>query len=130
MQIALNNPSRVAMKWKIDTKNLSVDKVFHIEPESGIVEANSQCTIEAYFNPYTPEKYIKILPLYIEGDDEIVNNVPYVEITLKGEASFPRLLFDRKEIILPVVPLDISGKCIFRVINDGYENLNLKYKII
>ena len=29
------------MKWKIDTKNLSVDKVFHIEPESGIVEANS-----------------------------------------------------------------------------------------
>ena len=53
-----------------------------------------------------------------------------MEITLKGEGQFPRLLFDRKEVILPVVPLNIEASCIFRIINDGYENLNLKYKII
>ena len=49
---------------------------------------------------------------------------------MKGEGAFPRLIFDRKEILLPVVPLDIESKCIFKVYNDGYENLNLKYKII
>jgi hypothetical protein len=31
--------------------------------------------------------------------------------------------------LLPVVPLNIDSKCSFRVINDGYENLNLRYKV-
>jgi hypothetical protein len=53
-----------------------------------------------------------------------------VDIKLSGIGAFPRLLFDRKEIILPVVPLDVEARCTFRIINDGYENLNLKYKII
>lgn len=30
-----------------------------------------------------------------------------MDISLKGEGAFPRLLFDRKEVILPVVPLNI-----------------------
>ena len=54
----------------------------------------------------------------------------YMDIVLKGEGSFPRLVFDRKEILLPVVPLNVEAKCIFRIINDGYENLNLKCKIL
>jgi len=53
-----------------------------------------------------------------------------MDLQFKGEGAFPRLLFDRKEVILPVVPLGVQAKCVFRVINDGYENLNLKYKII
>lgn len=56
--------------------------------------------------------------------------MPYVELTLKGEAAFPRLQFDRKEVILPVVPLGVESRCTFRIINDGYENLNLKYRVI
>ena len=48
---------------------------------------------------------------------------------MRGFAAFPRLIFDRSEIILPVVPLDIAAKCAFRIINDGYENLTLKHKI-
>ncbi|EGR30900.1 hypothetical protein IMG5_121460 [Ichthyophthirius multifiliis] len=130
MQIALNNPSRMPMKWKIDTSSLSIDNVFNIIPSNGIVEGNSQVVIDALFNPYTPDKYQKSVPLYILEDDEISEEVPYVEISLKGEAAFPRLVFDRKEIILPAVPLDVQSKCIFRIVNDGYENLNLKYKII
>ncbi len=47
----------------------------------------------------------------------------------KGEGTYPRLIFDRKEILLPVVPLNIESKCTLRIQNDGYENLNLKYKI-
>lgn len=49
---------------------------------------------------------------------------------MKGEGAFPKLLFDRKEVLLPVVPLGIESKCVFRVINSGYENLNLKWKLI
>lgn len=53
-----------------------------------------------------------------------------MDIVLKGEGLFPRLLFDRKEIILPVVPLGIESSCIFRLINDGYDNLKIRYDII
>jgi hypothetical protein len=42
----------------------------------------------------------------------------------------PRILFDRKEVILPVVPLNVQSRCSFRIINNGYENLTLNYSII
>lgn len=47
---------------------------------------------------------------------------------MTGSGAYPRLLFDKKEVILPVVPLNTSAKCSFRIINDGYENLNLQFK--
>jgi len=53
-----------------------------------------------------------------------------MSIELKGIGAFPRLVFDRREIILPVVPLNIWSRCLFRVINEGYDNLNLKYNLI
>ena len=53
-----------------------------------------------------------------------------MEIHLKGQGTHPKLLFDRKEVILPIVPLNIQSKCVFRVLNDGYENLMLQYNII
>ena len=31
---------------------------------------------------------------------------------------------------MPVVPLGVESRCVFRILNDGYENINLKYKII
>jgi hypothetical protein len=49
---------------------------------------------------------------------------------MKGSAARPKLLFDRREVLLPVVPLGIESRCTFRVLNDGYENLNLRYRII
>lgn len=30
---------------------------------------------------------------------------------------------------MPIVPLGITSKCIFRILNDGYENLNLTHII-
>ncbi len=32
--------------------------------------------------------------------------------------------------MLPVVPVGIESKCVFRIINDGYENLKVKYEIL
>lgn len=48
---------------------------------------------------------------------------------MRGQGVFPKLLFDRKEVILPVVPVGFTAKCLFRIINDGYENLNLNHSI-
>jgi hypothetical protein len=35
-----------------------------------------------------------------------------MKIKLKGEGIFPKITFDRKEIILPTVPLNITSKCV------------------
>ena len=65
------------------------------------------------------------MPLYIDEAKE-----PCLDLVFRGDAAFPKILFDRREILLPVVPLGIESKCIFRVINDGYENLTLKYRVL
>ena len=52
-----------------------------------------------------------------------------MEIILKGSGAFPKLIFDRREVILPPVPCNTVSKSTFRIINDGYENLNLKHYI-
>lgn len=38
-------------------------------------------------------------------------------------------MFDRREVLLPPVPLNIESKCSFKILNDGYENLNLRHKV-
>ena len=48
---------------------------------------------------------------------------------MKGEGAFPKLIFDKMQVILPIVPLGIEARASFRVINDGYENLNLETHI-
>lgn len=49
-----------------------------------------------------------------------------MKIKIKGEGIFPKITFDRKEIIMPTVPLNTVSKCIFRIFNEGYDNFNLK----
>ena len=48
---------------------------------------------------------------------------------VSGEGVFPKLLFDRHYVVMPIVPLGVTSKCTFRIINDGYENLNLVHNI-
>ena len=72
-------------------------------------------TIKVTFKPTGNEKYEDELPLYLEGDSK-----PYTTIRLKGEGAYPKLLFDRREVILPVVPLGIESRCTFKIENEGY----------
>jgi len=129
MEIMLSNPDKYDVGWRLDVSTLNADKVFQIQPTEGRVESGQRIIIKAFFNPFAPGVYERSVPLYLD-DPELPQNMSYVDIQLKGEGAFPRLLFDRKEIILPVVPLNVKSKCLFRIINDGYENLNLKAKII
>ena len=48
---------------------------------------------------------------------------------MKGEGAYPRLLFDRKEVILPIVPLGYTAETTFRLISDGYESINIQEEI-
>jgi hypothetical protein len=48
---------------------------------------------------------------------------------MKGYGTIPKIIFDRREILLPIVPLNIQAKTQFQIINEGYENIEIKYKL-
>ena len=82
--------------------------------------------VKVCFNPNSQGSYEKVVPVYLDKN----NDKPVMEVILKGQGANPRILFDRKEVILPVVPLNVQSRCCFRIINNGYENLTLNYSII
>ena len=53
-----------------------------------------------------------------------------MDVEIKGASSHPRLLFSKREVILPVVPLNTLAETSFNVINDGYENSNIRCQVI
>jgi hypothetical protein len=55
--------------------------------------------------------------------------LPIISIEISGSGRQPRLLFDRLHLILPAVPLNITSVGTFSVLNDGYDNLDLRYKL-
>ena len=50
-------------------------------------------------------------------------------IEFRGEGADAKIFFDRREVILPTVPLDIESRASFMVCHNGYENQALNYKI-
>lgn len=72
----------------------------------------------------------KNVPLYIEENEDQQANNHCLDLKLKGVSAFPKILFDRREILLPPVPLNVESKCTFRIFNDGYDNMNIKYRVM
>jgi|JI6StandDraft_1071083.scaffolds.fasta_scaffold10500_1 hypothetical protein len=85
--------------------------------------------MKAGFNPYEVGTYSATLPLYIE-DEEVKQKSKYLDVEIKGVASFPSINFSKREVILPVVPLNVTTSTSFRIFNDGYENVNLKSQLL
>ena len=42
---------------------------------------------------------------------------------------FVQLSFDTREVVLPAVPLGITSRAVFHVINTGYDFLELRHRI-
>ena len=124
-EITISNPGKKGLSWRIDLSKLEIDKIFTITPNEGWLEPSQTHIIKATFNPIEFGEFNRSIPLYIENDF----SKPYLELHIKGTGASPKLMFDRREIILPVVPLNIMSRCVFRIINDGYENMGLKYYI-
>ena len=57
------------------------------------------------------------------------SSVPYLVIPVQGSGVQPNLGFDRREVILPTVPLGYKTTATFFVINQGYDNLNVRYQL-
>ena len=117
-----NSHNSKPLPFRIDTSALKRRDIFTVTLTQGLIEPQNPVTIKIHFKPAGSEKYEDELPLYIDDEPK-----PYTMIRLRGEGAYPKLLFDRREVILPVVPLNVESKCTFKIENEGYQNLILQH---
>lgn len=118
----MNSHNTRPLPFKIDTSAIKRKEVFTVIPTQGTIDSQVPVTIKVSFKPVGNEKYEEEVPLYLEDDGK-----PYATIRLKGEGAYPKILFDRREVIMPIVPLGVESRCTFKIENEGYQNLILKH---
>jgi len=123
--VEISNPDHNPITWAIDRDILDKSKVFQMNPSEGRLEPGSQYTVRVTFNPLEPQEYFVKVPLYLDGD----KSQPYLMIEFRGDGTEAKIYFDRREIIMPTVPLGFQAKTTFMVCHNGYENLELRPKI-
>ena len=89
-----------------------------------MIDSNAPVILKIKFMPNNPQSYEYNLPVYLDSNDK-----PYTSIVVKGEGAYPRLLFDRREVIMPVVPLGIESFCTFRIYNEGYQKMDINLNV-
>ena len=111
-----------SLKWSfIIPDEMTNEGVFDIVNKSGEILANQDIfvSIEINFTPKEQKEYKSQVTLRVVDSDGVTTNKV---IRLEGEGLFPRLYFDKRELILPIVPLGFESSIKFKVKNEGYEN--------
>eukprot|EP00002_Diphylleia_rotans_P030530 TRINITY_DN6284_c0_g1_i1.p1 TRINITY_DN6284_c0_g1~~TRINITY_DN6284_c0_g1_i1.p1 ORF type:complete len:2909 (+),score=517.05 TRINITY_DN6284_c0_g1_i1:178-8904(+) len=120
----ITNDSMDEVEFRVDPVDTLTEKTpFSLECTSGVLAPGESMTLKVFYRPEEPGTHFIQYNLFIGSLEK-----PYSCISCKGTATHSMLSFDRKEVILPVVPLGSKATATFYVINHGYDNLTLKYK--
>lgn len=126
MKITITNPDfNRPLNYYINDAALEEHRVFSLPKNEGSIPPNTALDIFIIFKPHIPGKWKYSLPLYLDKDRDNKK----AEILIKGEAAYPKIMFDRRHIIMPVVPLGVESRCILRVINEGFKSVRLKIRV-
>ena len=85
--------------------------------------------LQVLFQPKASTEYDATAELSAKLADSDDAALPILSLELCGTGRTPRLAFDRLQVFLPAVPLGITSSASFRVMNDGYDNLDLKVRL-
>ena len=99
--------------------------VFAINPTTLVVGTGDMVGVSVLFTPRDARAYEATIPVYLDGD----LSAAYLSLEVTGAGQFPRLSFDQRECVLPPVPLGITSRATFSIINNGYDNLELRYRL-
>lgn len=117
LQLEFGSPSSNRLKESVG--------VFAVEPKSMLLDPEEGGEFTVTFHPRDDKQYEASLPLYLDGD----LSKPYVELELAGTGKYPSLGFDCRECVLPPVPLGVTSQAVFHIENDGYDNLELNFRL-
>lgn len=148
--LTLRNPTDRLLRWKLDLggphksgasftsyssaslfsrgpKEHLPKSCFEIEEKRGELKAKESVSINVSFNPVEEGCYYHKVPLFIFNEEKGTYQQE-AELRLEGEGKYPSLQFNRRELILPAVPLGIEAIGMFEVQNEGYETISLKHR--
>lgn len=140
-ELALHNADDYPIEWMIDTEPLKgYMGVFTLDPSRGVLRPEQDCLVRAAFMPNEPIEYKANLSVFISparsageaaggGVLPPDETKPYLSLRFKGQGTVPKLNFDRRELVLPIVPLGVRSRCLFHIVNEGYESLEVKYRL-
>lgn len=135
LELKVYNKGQDSVKWKIDDTKL--DACFKCLNKDGILlpeyskddteRKNSRFTkILFTFTPNEPGTINSGFIIMIEQDNIYV---PSKKVNIKGVSSYPRIYFDRSDIILPITPLDVESSTRFKIKNEGFDFIKLNCKV-
>jgi hypothetical protein len=83
--------------------------------------------LQVFYQPRASTAYAvtAALSAQVSGEDSL----KILDIHLHGSGRRPRLLFNTAHVVLPAVPLGIASHAEFSIINDGYDNVDLRHRL-
>ena len=117
-----------SLKWEfILTDEFLKEGIFNIIDSKGEIPAHQDLfvTIKLSFTPHAQKEYKSQVVLRVTDED---GNITDKIIRLEGEGLLPRLYFDKRELILPIVPLGFESSIKFKIKNEGYENEEISFQ--
>lgn len=140
-QLSLTNNDTAPMKWQVDTTQLRQPQltitqtkrmaattsastvIFHLAPEKGELAPGEEVKIRVSFLPIDAAAYVHDeIPL-------LVDDLFYINLSVRGEGIHPHLSFSENRLVLPTVPLGITSVARFFVQSTGYDHLELTYRL-
>ena len=119
---------KTELNWKFinyeNDKNFS-EGIFNIVNTEGIIPADEDIYIPIKFTFVPREKKIYKSQIVLLVTDSEGTEI-YKTLRLEGEGLIPRIYIDKRELILPIVPLGIESSIKFKIKNEGYENEEIK----
>ena len=119
---------KLQLKWKFinyeNEKNFA-EGIFNIVNKEGVIPPDEDIYIPIKFHFIPREKKVyKSQVVLLVTDSE--GTEAYKTLRLEGEGLIPRIYIDKRELILPIVPLGIESSIKFKIKNEGYENEEIK----
>ena len=117
-----------SLKWEfLLTDEFIKEGIFNVIDSKGEIPAHQDLfvTIKLSFTPHAQKEYKSQVVLRVTDSD---GNITDKTIRLEGEGLLPRLYFDKRELILPIVPLGFESSIKFKIKNEGYENEEISFQ--
>ncbi|KAJ9446795.1 hypothetical protein DIPPA_05915 [Diplonema papillatum] len=125
--IRLTNEVSHDLNWTlVAPKDSLSSEVFRITPSAGKLAPGHTTSVQISFFPVEVRSYSMRVGVCLDASSSASK---YMEIILMGSGAYPALTFDRSELILPVVPLDVPARGTFVINNEGYESLDLRWRL-
>ena len=122
----LSRPSSAApTTLSIATEQL-IAEAFRIEPSGGVLKPNEEMRVAIKFSPTIAVAFAASLDVFLDG---VTSGKPYISTSICGSGTHPKLTFDLEEVNFGEAPVGVTITRTVVVRNDGYEHLELEYRL-